>query len=60
MSFKAVQNEVDHLHAVSSRLEELADQLPAVSKELFAISRSLRNTAILLAVLVEVRNPKPI
>jgi hypothetical protein len=60
MSFKAVQNEVDQINGVSSRLEELADQLPAVSKELFAISRSLRNTAILLTVLVAVRDPKPI
>jgi hypothetical protein len=60
MSFKAVQNEVDQLHGVSSRLEELAGQLPAVSKELIAISRSLRNTAVLLTVLVAVRNPEPI
>jgi hypothetical protein len=60
MSFKAVENEVDQLHGVSSRLEELADQLPVVSKELSAISRSVRNTAILLGVLVAVRNAKPI
>jgi hypothetical protein len=58
MIFEAILNEVDQLHSVSTRLEELAEQHESVSKALEAIAESIRNTATILAVLVATRNPK--
>jgi hypothetical protein len=52
MAFEAILNEVDQLHNVSTRLEDLAEQHPPVSESLMKIAGSVRNTATLLAVLV--------
>ena len=45
-------NEIHQLHSVSNRLKSLAEQHPLVSEALVTISGSVRNTAILLEVLV--------
>jgi hypothetical protein len=60
MPFEAILREVDQLHDVSTRLEGLAEQHLPVSEALTSIARSVRNTAILLAVLAATRSPKPI
>jgi hypothetical protein len=52
MPSTAILNEVQRLHGVSDRLDELADQHPIVSEALLSISVSVRNTATLLEVLV--------
>lgn len=56
--FDAILNEVDQLHSVSTRLETLAGQQSTVSDALMTIAASVRNNAIVLAVLVATRNPK--
>jgi hypothetical protein len=48
----AILHEVQQLYNVSDRLETLAEHHPLVSEALIAISGSVRNTAILLEVLV--------
>jgi hypothetical protein len=58
--FEAILNEVEHLHSVSTRLEGLAEQHPPVSEALMTIAGSVRNTAVVLAVLVATKSPKPI
>jgi hypothetical protein len=58
MAFESILNEVDQLHSV--RLEGLAEQHPPVLEALTSIAGSVRNTAIVLAVLVATRSPKPI
>jgi hypothetical protein len=55
MPFKALLHEVDQLNNVSERLEGLADQHPFVTEALTAISRSVRNIASVLEVLVAIR-----
>jgi len=60
MAFEAILNEVDQLHSVSTRLEGLAEQHPPFSEALVTIAGSVRNTAVLLAVLVATRSPRPI
>jgi hypothetical protein len=60
MPFEAILNEVDQLHGVSARLEGLADKNPPVSEALITIAGSVRNTAVVLAVLVATKSPKPI
>ena len=60
MPFEAILNEVEQLHGVSSRLEGLAEQHPPVSAALITIAESVRNNAVVLAVLVATKNPKPI
>jgi hypothetical protein len=60
MRFEAILSEVDQLHSVSARLEILADRHPPVSEALMTIAESVRNTAIVLAVLVAAKNPKPV
>jgi len=52
--------EVDQFHSVSTRLEGLAEHHPPVSEALITIAGSVRNTAVVLAVLVATRTPKPI
>jgi hypothetical protein len=58
MILEAILNEVDQLHSVSTRLEELASQHEPVSKALVTIAGSIRNTATVLAVLVATKSPK--
>jgi hypothetical protein len=60
MPFEAILNEVDQLHGVSTRLEGLADQNPPVSDALMTIAGSVRNTAVVLAVLVATKTPRPV
>ena len=55
MTYQPILDEVKHLHGVSGRLEELADQHPRATEELLTIAGSVRNVATLLAVLVAVR-----
>jgi len=52
MAFKAILDEVDQLHNVSTRLEGLAEHHPPVSEELIKIAGSVRGAATLLAVVV--------
>ena len=52
MPSNAILQEVQRLYGVSDRLDSLADQHPVVSEALLVISGSVRNTAILLDVLV--------
>jgi hypothetical protein len=52
MAFKAILDEVDQLHSVSTRLEGLAEQHPPVSEALVTIAGNVRSTATVLAVLV--------
>jgi hypothetical protein len=58
MAVEAILHEVEQLHQVSTRLDGLAEQHPAVSKALLTIAGSVRNTATLLAVLVATKGPK--
>jgi len=60
MPFEAILNEVDQLHGVSTRLEGLAEEHPPVSEALMTIAGSVRNSAVVLAVLVATKTPKPI
>lgn len=60
MSFEAILNEVDQLHSVSTRLEGLADQHPPFTEALMTIAGNVRNTAVVLAVLVATKSLKPI
>jgi len=52
MPSNAILQEVQRLYGVSDRLDSLAEQHPVVSEALLVISGSVRNTAILLDVLV--------
>ena len=55
MPSQEILNEVEQLHRVSDRLDSLAEQHPTVSEGLAKISRSVRNTATLLEVLVRIK-----
>ena len=48
----AILHEIQQLYSVSDRLDSLAGQHPLVSEALVTISRRVRNTATLFAVLV--------
>jgi hypothetical protein len=52
MPTTAILHEVQRLYGVSDRLDWLADQHPLISEALITISRSVRNTATLLEVVV--------
>jgi hypothetical protein len=60
MPFKAILKEVEQLHRVCARLEGVAEEHPLVSEAVRAIAESVRNTAVLLAILVAARNRKTI
>jgi hypothetical protein len=60
MPFAAILREVDQLHSVSRRLEELAEQHAPISEALLTIAGNVRSTATVLAVLVVAKGPKPI
>jgi hypothetical protein len=57
--FEAILNEVDDLHGVSARLEELAEQYPPLTEALMTMSGSVLNTATVLAVVAAIKCPKP-
>jgi hypothetical protein len=52
MACKAILDEVDQLHNVSTRLEGLADHHPPVTEALMTIAGNVRSVATVLAVLV--------
>jgi hypothetical protein len=52
MPFQAILKEVTLLNNVGTRLEDLAEQHPAVSEALIRIAGSIRSAASLLAVVV--------
>lgn len=61
MPFQELLDEVEHLHGVSTRIEGLADNHPAVGEELLVIAGNVRDTATVLAVLVATKlGSKPI
>jgi hypothetical protein len=53
----AILHEIRQLYNVSDRLNSLAEQHPLVSDALIGISGSVRNTATLLEVVVEMKMP---
>ena len=53
----AILHEIQQLHNVSDRLDFLAQQHPLVSNALIDISESIRNTAMLLEVVVAIKMP---
>jgi hypothetical protein len=59
IGFEAILGEVDDLQAVSVRLKGLAEQYPPVTDALMTISRSVLNTATVLAVVAAIKSPKP-
>jgi hypothetical protein len=52
MAFKAILDEVEQLHRVSSRLEGLAEEHPTVLDAILTVAESIRGAATILAVLV--------
>jgi hypothetical protein len=52
MAFKAILDEVDQLHNVSTRLEGLADDNLPMFEGLMGVASSVRDSATVLAVLV--------
>jgi len=57
MVFKAILDEVDQLHNVSTRLEGFADQHPPVTEALMTIAGNVRSVATVLALLVATKLP---
>ena len=57
--FEVILNEVDQLNGVSARLEGMADQHLPFTEALMTVAGNVRNMATVLAVLVEVRSPRP-
>ena len=58
MHTNAILHEALQLYSVSDRLDYLAGKHPLVSEALITISGSVRNTAILLEVLVATKCPR--
>jgi hypothetical protein len=52
MAFHPLLDEVEELHGVCIRLEQLAPAHPVVTADLLAVANSIRNSATLLAVIV--------
>jgi hypothetical protein len=52
MAFKAILDEIEQLHRVSSRLEGLAEENPTVLDAILTVAESIRGAATILAVLV--------
>ena len=59
MSFDAIMNEVEQLHAVSTRLEGLAENHTLVTEQLLTIAGNVRSAATVLAVLVATKLHTP-
>jgi hypothetical protein len=59
MPFDLLLEEVENLNGVSTRIQRLADEHAVLTTELLAIAESVRNTAVLLAVIVATRAPRP-
>ena len=58
IGFEAILNEVDQLQGVSARLDGLAEQNLPITEALMTIAESVRNTAIVLAVVAAVKSSK--
>jgi hypothetical protein len=59
IGYEAILNEIEQLQGVSARLEGLAEQLPPATEALISVADSVRNAAVVLAVLSTIRSPKP-
>jgi hypothetical protein len=59
MNLDALLNEIDQLHSVSSRLEGLAELDLPISKALVAVAGSVRNSAVVLEVLIATKSSLP-
>jgi hypothetical protein len=59
MTTTTILLEVQNLHGVSTRLDSLADQYPVVSEGLLAIAGNIRDSAVLLELLVEIKISQP-
>ena len=55
MTILSLLDEVEHLNAVSTRLEHLAAHHPSVTTELLTIAGNIRSAGTLLAVLAATR-----
>jgi hypothetical protein len=55
MAFEAIIAEVDQLNLAGDRIEGLAEHHPVVSEALITIAGTVRNTATVLAVLIETK-----
>jgi hypothetical protein len=53
MGMQALMDEVDLLHAISSRLQVLADEHIAFSQEILVAAQTLTTTSVILAVIAE-------
>ena len=52
MALHAILDEVEQLHNIGTRLEELAELHPRVSEALITVAGTVRDVATVLAVLV--------
>jgi hypothetical protein len=59
MSTVKIMDEAQKLNGVSDRLDLLADQHPKASDAIFSIARSIRDSAVLLEVLVVTKLSMP-
>lgn len=57
MSATKILSEAQNLSGVSERLDSLAEDNPAVAEALLAIAGNLRDSAVLLELLVAIRIP---
>jgi hypothetical protein len=55
MPQNALQYEIDQLKGISTRLDSLAGQHPAMEGEIMSISGNVRSSAVLLEVLLAIR-----
>ena len=55
MPVKAITHEILQLNSVSERLESLADRHPVAGEALLSIAVQIRNSAVLLEVLMNGR-----
>jgi len=55
MPVKAIMHEILQLNSVSERLESLADRHPVAGEALLSIAVQIRNSAVLLEVLMNGR-----
>jgi len=57
MRANKILNEAQNLSSVSARLDSLADENPVVSEALLVIAANIRDSAVLLELLVTTRMP---
>jgi hypothetical protein len=59
MSATKILDEAQNLNRVSNRLDSLAEQHPVASDALLVIAGRIRDTSVLLQVLVATKIPQP-